>query len=113
MGALGLVLSFVVLFNTRYLQAVVLELTRRGRLGSYEDIARLLPLVRAHVNTQGRYNFARPLLEGSYAPSIIPTRMRMAKGGSKGCTEKVALPPSLEGSTRHRQGNSKGVPLEP
>lgn len=63
-GALGLVLNVVVLFNTRYLQAAVDELTRQGRRVSDEDIARLSPFVRAHVNTQGRYSFARPQLRG-------------------------------------------------
>jgi TnpA family transposase len=64
-GALGLVLNVVVLFNTRYLQAAVDELVRRGYELADEDIARLSPFVRAHVNTQGRYSFARPGLEGS------------------------------------------------
>lgn len=63
-GALGLVLNVVVLFNTRYLQAAVDELVRRGYEVAEEDVARLSPFVRAHVNTQGRYSFARPSLEG-------------------------------------------------
>jgi len=63
-GALGLVLNVAILFNTRYLQAAVDELTRQGHKLSDEDIARLSPFVRAHVNTQGRYSFARPQLGG-------------------------------------------------
>ena len=63
-GALGLVLNIVVLFNTRYLQAAVDELTRQGHELADEDVARLSPFVRAHVNTLGRFSFARPQLGG-------------------------------------------------
>lgn len=63
-GALGLVLNIVVLFNTRYLQAAVDELRRQGYELADEDVARLSPLVRAHVNTLGRFSFTRPQLGG-------------------------------------------------
>ncbi len=63
-GALGLVLNVAILFNTRYLQAAVDELARQGHELKDEDVARLSPFVRAHVNTQGRYSFTRPQLGG-------------------------------------------------
>lgn len=71
-GALGLVLNVIVLFNTRYLQAALDELTRRGHELREKDIARLSPLVRTHVNTQGRYSFARPGLGGALRPLNDP-----------------------------------------
>ncbi|MEM9596294.1 MAG: transposase, partial [Acidobacteriota bacterium] len=63
-GALGLVLNVVVLFNTRFLQATIDQLENQGFEISDKDLARLSPFVQAHVNTQGRYSFARPELGG-------------------------------------------------
>ena len=37
-----------------------------------EDVARLSPFVRSHVNTQGRYSFARPGLGGRLRPLNDP-----------------------------------------
>ncbi len=82
-GALGLVLNVVVLFNTRYLQAAVDELTRQGHEFADEDVARLSPFVQAHVNTQGRYSFARPALGGELRTLSDPDEDGLG-GGSKG-----------------------------
>lgn len=57
LGALGLVLNMVVLWNTVYLDAIVADLRRRGYPVRDEDVARLSPLGWGHINVQGRYAF--------------------------------------------------------
>ena len=48
-----------------------------------EDVARLSPFVQAHVNTQGRYSFARPELGGELRTLSDPDEDGLG-GGSKG-----------------------------
>lgn len=57
LAALGLVLNAVVLWNTRYLDASVVALRAAGHQISDEGVARLSPLISAHINTLGRYAF--------------------------------------------------------
>ena len=59
LGALGLVLNAVVLFNTRYIDLAVTVLRAQGYLVRDED-ARLSPLGYAHINMLGRYTFPAP-----------------------------------------------------
>lgn len=63
-GALGLVLNAVVLFNTRYMDAAVTKLRGDGFEVREEDVARLSPFVRDHINMLGRYSFQLPELPG-------------------------------------------------
>jgi TnpA family transposase len=77
-GAPGLVLNALVLFNTRYMDAAVTQLRADGfevrdedvaRLSVRdEDVARLSPFVRHHVNMLGRYSFQLPDLPGGLRP---------------------------------------------
>lgn len=60
LGALGLVINVVMLFNTIYLGEVLAELERRGDPVSLEDTQRLTPLLHAHINFTGHYHFALP-----------------------------------------------------
>lgn len=60
LGALGLVLNAVVLWNTRYIDAAVGALRTAGHPASDTDIARLSPLGHKHVNMFGRYTFIPP-----------------------------------------------------
>ncbi|MBM0207129.1 Tn3 family transposase [Micromonospora sp. STR1s_5] len=60
LGALGLVLNAVVLWNTRYIDAAVQALRAAGRLAADDDVARLSPLGHEHINLLGRYAFPRP-----------------------------------------------------
>ena len=46
------------LWNTRYLDAVLVEFRASGGLAKSEDVERLSPLVLNHVNVLGRYEFA-------------------------------------------------------
>ncbi|MFF4648283.1 Tn3 family transposase [Streptomyces sp. NPDC001389] len=67
-GALGLVLNALVLFNTRYMDAAVTQLRADGFDVRDEDITRLSPFVRHHVNMLGRYSFQLPDLTGGLRP---------------------------------------------
>ena len=58
LGALGLVLNAVVLWNTRYLDAALTRLRREGYPVRDEDVVRLAPFRFAHLNVHGRYTFA-------------------------------------------------------
>jgi len=64
LGALGLVLNAVVLWNTRYADAAVAQLRGQGQQASDEDAARLSPLADAHINMLGRYAFTPPSAAG-------------------------------------------------
>src|SRR5512132_3753491 len=60
LGALGLVVNLVVLWNTIYMDAAVRELRAEGYEVRTEDVARLSPLGHKHVNMLGRYAFTLP-----------------------------------------------------
>lgn len=57
LGALGLVMNAVILWNTRYTDATLAELRGRGASAADEDEQRLSPLVSEHINMLGRYTF--------------------------------------------------------
>ncbi|MFH8642302.1 Tn3 family transposase [Streptomyces goshikiensis] len=67
-GALGLVLNALVLFNTRYMDAAVTRLRADGFEVRERDVARLSPFVRHHINMLGRYSFSLPDLPGGLRP---------------------------------------------
>ncbi|WP_420711761.1 Tn3 family transposase [Streptomyces sp. NRRL B-24720] len=71
-GALGLVLHALVLFNTRYTDAAVNQLRADGFDVRDEDVARLSPSVRHHINVLGRYSFQLPDLPGGPRPLRDP-----------------------------------------
>ncbi|MFD4190516.1 Tn3 family transposase [Amycolatopsis thermoflava] len=73
LGALGLVLNAIVLFNTRYLDAAISELRAGGYEVRDEDAARLSPFVRHHINVLGRYSFLSPELAGGLRPLRDPS----------------------------------------
>ena len=60
LGALGLILNCTVLWNTRYMNAALDQLRAQGYLVLDEDVARLSPFVREHLNVVGNYTFALP-----------------------------------------------------
>ncbi len=57
LGALGLVVNAVVLWNTRYLDAALAQVRAPGAMVKPRDIERLSPLLLDHVNVLGRYEF--------------------------------------------------------
>ncbi len=60
LGALGLVLNAIALFNTRYLDRAVRYVQNRGKAVDDHDLERLSPLVREHIELHGRYSFSLP-----------------------------------------------------
>jgi TnpA family transposase len=60
LGALGLVVNIIVLWNTLYINAALQQLEQEGFEIQSEDIARLSPLVFEHINVLGRYAFSLP-----------------------------------------------------
>lgn len=71
-GALGLVPNALVLFSTRYMDAAVKQLLMDGFDVRDEDVARLSPFVRHHLNMPGRYSFQLPDLPGGLRPLRDP-----------------------------------------
>jgi len=57
LGALGLVVNAVCLFNSLYLDEAVRGLREEGQEVADEDLARVSPLMRDHVRVLGRYHF--------------------------------------------------------
>ncbi len=68
LGALGLVLNAVVLFNTRYMNAALNKLRTEGFDVRDEDVARLSPFIRKHINMLGRYSFSLPEMPEGLRP---------------------------------------------
>jgi TnpA family transposase len=63
LGALGLVLNCVALWNAVYMNAALEALRARGPVLD-EDVARLSPFLRRHVGVHGAYSFMLPALAG-------------------------------------------------
>ena len=60
LGALGLVVNIIVLWNTIYMDAVLKQLRAEGYPVRDEDVARLAPTMHKYINMNGRYSFAIP-----------------------------------------------------
>ena len=60
LGALGLVVNVIVLWNTIYMDAALNQLRAEGFDVRDEDVARLSPLGFEHINMLGRYAFTLP-----------------------------------------------------
>jgi len=74
LGALGLVINLVVLWNTIYIDAAVNQLRAEGHVILDEDVARLSPLGSRHINMLGRYDFTIPdiVARGELRPLRVP-----------------------------------------
>ena len=74
LGALGLVVNVIILWNTIYMDAVLNQLRQEGYIVLEEDVPRLSPLIRAHINFLGRYSFAVPeaVIRGELRPLRDP-----------------------------------------
>ncbi len=64
LGALGLVLDAVVLWNSTYLNAAVEQLRAQGYPVNDTDAARLSPLIDSHLNVHGAYTVHQPQSAG-------------------------------------------------
>jgi hypothetical protein len=82
LGALGLVVNMIVLWNTIYMQAALNQLRAEGFTVLDEDVARLSPLVHDHINMLGRYSFALPesVTRGELRPAQKSRRWRSLIG---------------------------------
>lgn len=74
LGALGLILNAVILWNTTYMQDALEVLRATGKELLAPDVARLSPLVSQHVNFSGKYHFNLPdtLAAGQHRPLRVP-----------------------------------------
>lgn len=72
LGALGLVLNAVVLWNTRYTDAVIDALRAAGNRVDDADVARLSPLGDQHINMLGRYAFTTSSPSGLRPLRTVP-----------------------------------------
>jgi len=69
LGALGLVVNAIVLWNTRYQNAALDQLRRDGHDVRDDDVRRLSPLGHDHINLLGRYQFSTTnLADGQLRP---------------------------------------------
>ena len=57
LGALGLVMNAIILWNTRYMERALTQLEQHGVEVRAEDVERLSPLIFQHINLLGRYSF--------------------------------------------------------
>jgi Tn3 transposase DDE domain len=73
LGALGLMLNCVVLWNTIYMDKARAQRQAAGRPIPEEILARLSPLIHEHLKFSGRYPFTVPSSTGRY---VTPTRPR-------------------------------------
>jgi TnpA family transposase len=64
LGALGLVINCIVLWNTVYMNAAIQQLHAAGHPIQDDDITRLSPFVRRHLAVLGDYSFLLPNLAG-------------------------------------------------
>ena len=74
LGALGLVVNAIVLWNTLYMDAALNHLRQTGVEVREEDIVRLWPLGWEHINFLGRFSFAlsERVARGEMRPLLLP-----------------------------------------
>ncbi len=77
LGALGLVVNALVLWNTRYLQQALKHQQAVAESPDSGDVARLPPLLYEHINMLGRYDFSLPesIAAGQLRPLRDPTSL--------------------------------------
>ncbi len=77
LGALGLVVNAVALWNSFYLDRAVEHLREQGEEAREEDLARVSPLAREHVHVLGRYQFTleESVAEGGMRPLRDPAQI--------------------------------------
>ena len=77
LGALGLVINIIVLWNTIYIDAALTQLRQEGYPVQDEAVARLSPFVHErHINLLGRYSFTVPeaVTRGELRPLRNPNK---------------------------------------
>ena len=74
LGALGLVVNAVVLWNTRYLDVALAQVRTSSATIKPEDVERISPLLLDHINVLGRYEFnlKKSIRQGKLRPLRDP-----------------------------------------
>jgi hypothetical protein len=74
LGALGLVVNMITLWNTIYMEVPLEQLRKEGFDVRIEDVARLSPHIHDHINMQGRYSLTIPeaVAKGALRPLRDP-----------------------------------------
>ncbi|MGO4612679.1 Tn3 family transposase [Nocardia sp. 2YAB30] len=72
LGALGLVIGCITLWNTVYLDRILTQLRESGHEVRDEDVARLHPYLYAHINVHGHYAFSPPDPDAAIRPLRDP-----------------------------------------
>ena len=74
LGALGLVVNMITLWNTIYMEVPLEQLRKEGFDVRIEDAARLSPHIHDHINMQGRYSLTIPeaVAKGALRPLRDP-----------------------------------------
>ncbi len=73
LGALGIVSNCLVLWNTVYIDAAIEHLRAQGCAVPDEDVARLSPFIRKHINVHGRHwGMAKISPKGAVGPVRYP-----------------------------------------
>lgn len=77
LGALGLVVNTIILWNTIYMDAALAQLRIEGFDVRDADVARLSPLAHEHINMLGRYAFIlpEPVARGELRPLRSPATL--------------------------------------
>ena len=72
LGALGLIVNAIVIWNTRYMELALDTIRDRGNILEYEDVQRLSPLGYDHINIVGKYSFnlSETVANGALRPLI-------------------------------------------
>ncbi len=60
LGALGLMVNAIVVWNSRYIQSALDVIREVGGIVEESDVQRLSPLVHEHINIMGKYSFELP-----------------------------------------------------
>ena len=79
LGALGLLVNVLVLWNTRYMDAALARLAREEVEVKPEDVERLSPLGFKHIHLHGRYSFSvpEPIMRGEQHPLRDPNELEL------------------------------------
>ena len=75
LGALGLVVNILLLWNTLYMQDALDDVRAGGQEVHQEDVERLSPLTLHHINLQGTYHLTLPedVAQGNHRPLRQPS----------------------------------------
>jgi hypothetical protein len=82
LGALGLVVNILLLWNTLYTQYALDDLRTKGHMVLQDDIERLSPLTLQHMNLQSTYHWTLPesVAQGNHRPLLRPSGEELQNG---------------------------------